>query len=219
MKYLGQPFAEGTSRVVFTLTDNLVLKLAKNNDSAGNMASDGAGEEQNKHEYELYQQIDNPLLPRILYCDKNYYYMICEAVVPAEMEDFEKYLGIPFTSAWRQNSVKSNSKNGGDETVGYNKYFDNIKKPYEEFRGDTVYDILCYIEANYVLDEPCYDSNIEKVIKNSEWFTAFIDLVEETGISDFTSVNNFGIVNRDGNPTIVILDTGLDLDTFENMYC
>ena len=76
VKYLGQPFAEGTSRVVFTLTDNFVLKLAKVDDYAGNMASEGTGEEQNKHGYELYQEIDNPLLPRILYCDKNYYYMI-----------------------------------------------------------------------------------------------------------------------------------------------
>ena len=86
------------------------------------------------------------------------------------------------------------------------------------YGGETVYDILNYIDANYVLDEPMYDENIEEEINNSKWLTDLVDFVDATGTSDFCNIENYGIVNRDGKPMIVLLDTGLDLDVWEDIY-
>jgi hypothetical protein len=224
VKHLGEPVGEGSSRAVFTLSDSHVLKLAFNNPYAMR-ASDMAGIEQNKREYNLYKEIDSPLLPKILYCDKNYFYMVCESVVPAEEIDFEKFLGIPFYRVWKQASIKEPAYDivagkikNGDKTVGFDKYFDNLKNNIEVYNDETVYDILNYIDANYVNDEPMYDENIEEIIRNSKWLTDLVDFVESTGTSDFCNLENFGIVNRDGNPMIVILDTGLDLDIWEDIF-
>lgn len=219
IKYLGEPVGEGSSRVVFTLSDNYVLKLAYKNPYCFGVG-DGAGEEQNKREYRIYKETETPLLAKILYCDKNYFFMVCENVVPAEEVDFEKILGIPFSRTWVQNSQKEPRSDGkkGDTTIGFNKYFDNIKGHEEEYQGETLYDILSYIEYSYAMDEPGYDEEIEEIISNSEWLMDLVEFVSWTGTTDFCSVENFGIVNRDGKPAIVLIDTGLDLETWNNNY-
>ena len=61
--WLGYPDNMGSSRAVYTLSDSLVLKLAYGNKYR-------AGITQNRVEFEVYQQLDTPLLPRILYHDK-----------------------------------------------------------------------------------------------------------------------------------------------------
>lgn len=222
VKHLGEPVSEGSSRAVFNLSDNYILKLAFNNPYMSYSVSVGAGQAQNKIEFETYKKLPedfSSLVARILYCDKNYNFMVCENVVPAEEIDFEKILGIPFTNVWRQNSFKTaENDNEGDETIGYNKYFDNIKGEWEEYNGPSVYDILCYIETNYVLEEYSYDEEIEEIIRNSEWFTKLVDFVEFTQTSDFTSVENFGIVNRNGKTTLVLLDYGMNMDMWEKYY-
>lgn len=224
IKHLGNPVGEGTSRAVFTLSDNYVLKLAFTNPSAI-MTSMAAGIEQNKREYNTYKEINSPLLPKIIYCDRNYFYIVCESVIPAEEIDFEKFLGIPFSRKWKQKSIKEpiyDKETGkikkGDKTIGFNKYFNNLKNYNETYLGETVYDILNYIDTNYIQDEPIYDRNIENTIRNSEWLTELVSFIKTTGTSDFCDVENFGIVNRDGKPMIVLLDTGLDLDVWEDIF-
>jgi hypothetical protein len=58
--WLGYPDNLGSSRAVYTLSDSLVLKLAYGSKYQ-------AGIEQNRVEFEVYQKLDTPLLPRILY--------------------------------------------------------------------------------------------------------------------------------------------------------
>ena len=82
----------------------------------------------------------------------------------------------------------------------------------------NVYNILAYIESNYAINEPYYDEEMEKAIKNSEWLSQFRDFVMYTSMSDFCQVGNFGIVNRNGEPTLVILDSGLNLDVWYKYY-
>lgn len=212
-KWLGFPDSMGSSRAVYMLNDNLVLKLAYG-------MRYYAGIDQNRAEYELYQKVDSPLLAKILYHDKNFTYLISEHVIPCKAEDFEKLLGIPFHYRFIQNSLKAKdleSRYNGDYSIGYNKYFDNIRKPYEKSEN-SMYDILMYIEQNYVLNTPYYDKTIENIINNSEWLKELVKLVKETKMSDFCSLENFGMVNRDGKPMIVILDSGLNLDIWEKHY-
>ena len=115
-----------------------------------------------------------------------------------------------------------NGKKNSDYTIGYDKYFDGDKGWHETYyhndRMTSLYEVLCYIEANYVLDEGYYDKDFEEIIDNSEWLTNFRDFIEETRMSDFCQIQNFGMVNRDGKPTLVILDSGLNLDVWEEHY-
>ena len=211
--WLGYPDNVGSSRAVYTLNDNMVLKLAY-----GEWFE--AGIAQNKQEYELYQQINSPLLTRIFYHDKNFTYLVSESVLPCRSEDFEKIIGIPFHHVYHQNSIKTRlkkSKHNGDAKVGYNEYFDNIKKPYESSEL-SMEDIFTYIECNYVTNEPYYDKGVYNAINNSEWLKEFVKFVIDTQMTDFCQIENFGIVNRDGKPTIVVLDSGLNLDVWEKHY-
>jgi len=210
VKHLGNPIGEGSSRVVFTLTDNHVLKLAFKNQYFSNLAN-GVGEKQNEQEFSLYNEFNTPILPKVLYCDKNYHYIVCENVLPAEPEDFEKILGIPFYHWYKQNST-------GNETIGFNKYFKNIKKENELYNEVSVLDVLEYLESNYAVDEPMYDEKIEYLIHSTTWFKELEEFVSESGISDYSDIENFGMVNRNGKEMIVLLDTGLNLNTWYKYY-
>lgn len=212
-KWLGYPDSMGSSRCVYTLSDNLVLKLAYGKRYF-------AGIDQNLQEYTLFNVVDSPLLTRVLYCDKNFTFLVSESVLPCKNEDFEKILGIPFHNVYHQNSERimdTDSPNYGDREVGYNKYFDNIRKP-NEFSTLSMIDIFTYIECNYVTNDPYYDKTVEDAINKSQWLQEFVKLVQQTKMSDFVQIENFGIVNRDGKPMIVVLDSGLNMDVWEKHY-
>ena len=50
------------------------------------------------------------------------------------------------------------------------------------------------------------------------WLRELRDLVQKTHMSDLGQVGNFGIVNRDGKPMIVVLDSGFNFDVYLNHY-
>lgn len=210
-QWLGYPDSMGSSRAVYTLSDNMVLKLAY-----GDMYR--AGIAQNQQEYELYQQVDSPLLARIFYHDKNFTYLVSESVLPCTEEDFEKILGIPFYHTYYQNTPKvPNSSHNGDVEIGFNKYFDKLKQPFESSEL-SMSDIFMYIECNYITNEPFPNKKIQNAINNSQWLQDFVKLVMDTHMSDFCQIENFGIVNRDGKPTIVVLDSGLNMEVWKKHY-
>lgn len=203
VKWLGEPDGFGSSRCVFTLSDNMILKLAMGGGRKAGIA-------QNQQEYKMYEAWDSPLLVRIYNVDTNFTFLISESVVPAEEIDFEQILGLPFYN-WAQGNEFGED---GEDIVGYDKYFKTMHKK----TSLNVYNILAYIESNYVIGEPYYDVKMEKAIKNSEWLNQFKKFVMNTKMSDFCQVENFGIVNRDGKPTLVILDSGLNIDIWNKYY-
>jgi hypothetical protein len=223
-KWLGRPNGQGSSRTVFTLDDNLVLKLAysvfyntMNNETS---VLEGAGADQNRAEFEVYEKMDTPLLPRILYHDDNFTFMVCESVLPATEEDFEKIIGLPYHHRYYQNSKQVRnilSPNSGDTIVGYNKYFDNIKAPYESSKICLI-DIFEYIHGKFVDRDAYVDEELEQAIQSSTWLREFVQLAKKSNMSDYCQIENFGIVNRDGNPTLVILDSGLNRKVWEKHY-
>ena len=77
---------------------------------------------------------------------------------------------------------------------------------------------LSYLNNKYVRFDTSYDPNIEEVIKNNSWLTELRNLVQKTHISDLGQIDNFGIVNRNGKPMIVILDTGFNFDVLLKHY-
>lgn len=180
-KWLGHPFAFGSSRCVFTLNDSIVLKLAM----GGNWK---AGVEQNRIEYEIYQRYKSPLMATVFDCDDNFTYLVSENVLPCEADDFKEILGIPFYESENGSNISVNS-------------------------------LLEYITSNYAFDEPMFDMRLEQMVNTNPWFREVKKLVEKTKMCDLNdAVGNFGLVNRDGKPSIVILDGGYNMEIYEKYY-
>lgn len=81
----GKPIGRGSSRVVFQLDDEKVLKLAFNR----------KGVAQNEAESDWGMQ-NYGVVPTLYEVDDDYLYIITEFVLPAKEEDFQKVLGITF---------------------------------------------------------------------------------------------------------------------------
>ena len=210
-KHLGNSFAQGSSRVVYMLSDNFVLKLAYNK----------AGIEQNKLEFERYYKTKSKLFPIVYDHSKNFEYIVCENVVQADDVDFEKILGIPYEGSWKQDSIpekNSFSIYGGDMEIGYNKYFDNIKYEDDGWDEPTASDIIAYLERRFILktDEP--DEYCDNIINRIPWFKELEKLIKNEQICDLDVISNFGIVNRDGKPFIVIIDSGFSVEVYNKYY-
>lgn len=212
VNHLGEPTFMGSSRCVFTLSDNIILKLAYGEKFEGGMY-------QNMIEYERFDKTKSKLFPAIYGHDENYTYLICENVVPAKAYDFEKIFGIPFYGKYLQNSVKKPNKNGnGDAAIGFNKYFDNIKPHHEEYGGISIRSIVFYLEQKYCIGSSIYNKEIENIINNIQWFKELRNLVAETKLGDLSQVGNYGIVNRNGSLSIVILDSGMNMSVYNQFY-
>lgn len=204
-RYLGPMQNHGTSRCTFTINDGMILKLAYNGEGLWE-----AGIEQNKAEYGVYMKVDSPILPRIFYHDEEYQFLVCESIVPATETDFEQFLGVPFYGVYRQHTIKEPKRNGkGDATVGFDKYFDDLRD-YGEMNFDfSLYDLLCYIQDRYSQGIKRSNKVYDEIIADSWWLQELSRLCK-LGMSDISSINNYGMVNRDGNPIIVILDSGFN---------
>lgn len=88
-QHLGNPIGGGSSRMVFQINDQCVLKLAKN----------PKGIAQNDAEYDHYVQQHHYDIVPIIYKesdDENYYFLVSEFVLPAKKNDFKHVLGITF---------------------------------------------------------------------------------------------------------------------------
>ena len=103
--------------------------------------------------------------------------------------------------------------------VGYDKYFDNLKGYREaDFSNNYVLNLIAYIVQHYA-DGTCpYNEEMEQKIRNNEWFSELLDLVRKTHLCDIISTENFGIVNRNGIPMIVVIDSGFSNDVYNKYY-
>jgi hypothetical protein len=195
-KYLGEPLDYGSSRYVFQLDDNFVLKLAIGYE----------GFKQNEGEVEAFEEIDSQLIARIAYYDDNYSFIVSEQVLPANEEDFEKILGMPYHDSYIQQSTTgkdSSSSHGGDATVGFDKYFNNII-PRGTNAKPCVYNILRYIQYSHKVRK-----DYDELIDNNWWFSEIRRIVKKYGIHDLY-INNFGLAYRNSKPILVILDSGVN---------
>lgn len=87
-KMLGEPIGVGSSRVVFQIDDEVVLKLAKND----------AGIAQNKEEMKIGLHSGLNFVPLVFNGsdEENGVWILSEYVLPAEKMDFRKVFGIKF---------------------------------------------------------------------------------------------------------------------------
>ena len=214
---LGNPFANGSSRTCFTISDDKVLKLAHNE----------KGVAQNKIEYTIYKNAHSFILPEIYDVSNDFSWLVCEHVLPCSYEDFEQLFGKPFRDKWRQNTEGQKYINGKDKgkdkTVGFEKYFTDLKEPNEKYEGVDILSVLWYIDDVYGMhNDENYDVRdtimYEKIVNGNPWFKEIKRLCEEFNLIDLTQMENYGLVKRNGEMSIVILDYGLDYKTFMDFY-
>lgn len=81
---LGPTFGSGSSRVIFEIDDEKVLKLAKNQ----------KGLAQNEFEEETSRYGD--MVVKVFECGKDHTWLVEENCIPAKEEDFKRLIGLPF---------------------------------------------------------------------------------------------------------------------------
>lgn len=83
VEHMGKPIGKGSSRAVFQISDERVLKLAIN----------AKGIAQNREEYNTYT---SSIFPEVFECDKDYGWVVSEYVLPARVNDFKVCFGLTF---------------------------------------------------------------------------------------------------------------------------
>lgn len=81
---LGTSFGSGSSRIIFEIDDEKVLKLAKNKKGIA------------QNEFEEQTSRYGSMVVQVFDCDDNYMWLVEENCVPAKEEDFERLIGLPF---------------------------------------------------------------------------------------------------------------------------
>lgn len=178
-KYLGFNVGKGSSRLVYQIDDNKVLKLAWN----------GKGIAQNQEEYLFSQDNFVDITPNVfedMSDVENYFFITSEYVLPAKNKDFQHVFGITFedfkkllrtVASWYDSkSFRFNDKLSDEEVASLEEKNDNIKE---------------YVD---------YVSNYQPIL------------------GDMLRIANYGLIKRDGQEMIVLLDSGLSEDIFNTYY-
>ena len=185
-QWLGQPIGKGSSRIVFQLDDETVLKLAMNK----------AGIEQNAEEYQLgndyYAKSNYDFLVKVYNGsdEDNNEWLVSEYVLPAQAKDFKKITGQPFNVVqefiyWVLSTANPQMQMRWRRPISDDEAVDIINN-----------------------DPTGFFQNLEDFIKNYDYL-ANVDLV---------ALCNWGLVLRDGKPSMVILDTGLSDTVYRRYY-
>lgn len=218
LEHIGSVCDDGSSRTVFVLDDDTVLKIAKNE----------KGIAQNEAEINLYESTKSPLLAEIKRYGANKTWIVSERAYTCVETDFERIIGIPWRNFWEHPTEKSprkprkGFKDGGDWQVGFDKYFaDKNHRVNEPYNGIiNVRSALMYIDSSCNSDEEDeYASySVEKAIKTFPWLREMQRFVKQTHVRDIAAIDNYGIVHRNGKDMIVMIDSGLTTEIYKKYY-
>ena len=178
---LGPSFGSGSSRIIFEIDDNKVLKLAKNQ----------KGLAQNEFEEETSRYGD--MVVKVFECADDYSWLVEENCVPAKEKDFEQILGLPFETYC--------------DLVRY--YFNRYCRRGKEANTYT----LSPIECDKLIKQ-LYEQNEDGFIPRL--FNLMGDYQLPWG--DLTRISTYGMVNRDGETEIVVIDSGLSEEILDTYY-
>lgn len=177
---LGPSFGSGSSRIIFEIDDNKVLKLAKNQ----------KGVAQNEFEEETSRY--GSMVVKVFECGNDYTWLVEENCIPAKEKDFEMMLGIPFET-----------------------YCDLIRFYYNRYCRNGKQTSL------YTMSSDEADKLIDQLYEQDEY--GFVPRIfnlmgdYQLPFGDLTRISTYGMVNRDGEPEIVVIDSGLSEEIL-NMY-
>ena len=177
LQHLGPTQGSGSSRVIFQLNDNKVLKLSKNKKGiAQNEAECDWGLQSYDVVPEIFNESDT----------ENFYFLVSEFVLPAKDSDFEHIFNFDFTT----------------------------------FCQCLVAIWKCYNPNGRCWISPMDNKSLEILLDDNEDLRLFYNYMTDfqPPIGDMLRIANYGMTNRSGVAQIVLLDSGLNDDIFNNYY-
>ena len=176
-QHLGNPVGNGSSRMVFQIDDEKVLKLAKNQ----------KGIAQNSVEADWVAQ-NYGVLPTLFKVADDYSYIITEYVLPSKAQDFKQCLGMSF-----------------------NDFCEFVKKCYISYAGRR---------ESFGVSSTIDDDKFSEMLENNEWLDQFYTYLSDyqPPVGDLLRIANYGLCQRDGQPEIVLLDSGLTQQVWDEYY-
>ena len=186
---------EGMSRKVFQIDDERVIKIEKYGRHRNN---------QNTRELKAFLDCNNEMkqfVPLIYDWDKtdsNPLWIIAEQVLPASYADFQKILGIDFGSYTSSDDIeqmkqdmKTYSKYPGKTINKYSFNLMDFLETYEEGKGDI--------------------SMYQPYIQKNKWLAELINILDHGIVNpwELYTIENWGLVKRNGQPKLIILDIGI----------
>ena len=181
---LGPSIGGGSSRVVFQIDDEKVLKLAKNRKGLAQNEAEGRPD---------YVKDEYSMFPEKFEHDENYTWIISEYVLPAKEKDFQQVLGM--TSDEFFNIIY----NIWYAHNGYGTKFD-----YWHYRKIEDMSKIWELTENY--DSIFYELN------------DFLGSYDYIMIGDLLRIANWGMTIRNGEPYMVVLDSGFTEDVYDSYY-
>lgn len=180
VQHLGKHVGKGSSRAVFQIDDEKVLKLAINDK--------GIAQNEQEGQKDCYlEQLD--VVPKLFETDDDYKWIISEFVLPAKTQDFRVCLGVDENTFYRFIITDWVERCG---TSRDRQYQAHNMLPMEKFEQ--------LLENENLMPWDDYIGNYRP---------AFGDMVAK---------RNYGMTLRDGNPTIVLLDSGLTDEIYDKFY-
>lgn len=122
---LGPSFGSGSSRIIFEIDDEKVLKLAKNR----------KGLAQNEFEDDTSRYGD--VVVKVFECADDYSWLVEENCIPAKEKDFEQIIGLPFETycdlvKWYYNKYSRKSYKLGLYTISNDEAQNLVDQLYEQ---------------------------------------------------------------------------------------
>ena len=174
---LGNPIGSGSSRMVFQIDDEKVLKLAKN----------AKGVAQNEYEgCPDYYKEELAIFPKIFEVADDYSWIVSEYVLPAMDKDFKKCIGMSFDD-WTKVIAALEKMH---------------RNPRYQFRPSL---------SKEEIDEL---RSTKKIVYGFEEYIALYD----AAVGDLYGIRNYGLAQRNGQPWIVLLDSGLSDEIYRQFY-
>lgn len=178
---LGPTFGRGSSRIIFEIDDEKVLKLAMNK----------KGLAQNEFEEETSAYSD--VVVKVFNYSKDYTWLVEENCIPAKEEDFDQYLGIPFGT-----------------------YCDLVRYYFNQYCRSDREAVLFTInndEAKDLIDQ-LYKQGEDGLVP--QIFNLMGDY--QLPFGDLTAITSYGIVKRNGEARIIVIDSGLSEEILDTYY-
>ena len=183
---------KGSSRIVFQIDDEHVLKIEKYQTL----------ESQNSREVDMFRSCNNKMkqfFPYIYDWDKKHIsplWIISEQILPASYVDFKKLLGFDFTSDYLETEKNELSQD-----------LQNYKEYKDESVINPTFTLEDFLDAYTVGNLSRY----ENIISKNKWLQELISILNY-GLAnpyELEIIDNWGLVKRNGQPKIIILDSGI----------
>lgn len=198
LRYLGR----GSSRMVFEIDDEKVLKLAYNTKG---VAQNEAEADPSLQRYGIFAEVFD--------YHPSYYWIEMEKAVPAKIKDFDRIYGgtagrfSDFFKAWKYDLDEDFTKGGVFKDWLCPYVFHLFLEMNGKGKGDAWYGIYSAFE-----DSDEYEGSLFEGLRNYmyDW-----DL---RAYGDLRRISSYGVVKRNGEEEIVLIDYGLTNDVYDNYY-